>query len=137
MKNYEQIDISGDAGLRIRGETIEELFENAALGASELMADTSKITETEKKDINLTAESQEHLLVIWLNELIFLFDAYGFIGRKFSVILKDNSLNAHVSGGTFDPGINEGRLLVKAATYNSLSLKKTGFGWEATVVFDI
>ena len=34
MKNYEQIDISGDVGLRIRGENLEELFESAAPGES-------------------------------------------------------------------------------------------------------
>ena len=32
MIKYEQIDISGDKGLRICGKTIEELFENAGIG---------------------------------------------------------------------------------------------------------
>ncbi len=137
MNNYEQIDISGDAGLRIRGVTVEELFEHAAIGMSELIADTSTIKETERKEISLSSDSHESLLVLWLNELVFLFDTHGFIGKFFSVRILGNMLKATVSGGFFNPDINEGRLLVKAATYNSLSLTKYNSGWEATVIFDI
>ncbi|GBE04907.1 hypothetical protein BMS3Abin10_00525 [bacterium BMS3Abin10] len=66
-----------------------------------------------------------------------MFDTYGYIGRSFSVNLKNNSLSAVISGGVFDPRVNESRLLIKAATYHGLSVKKAGSGWEATVIFDI
>ncbi len=137
MIKYEQIDISGDTGLRIRGKTIVELFENAGIGMYTLITDTSKIKKTAKKEITLSSDSSENLLVQWLNELIYQFDAHNFIGTAFFIELKDYQLNAHVSGGLFDQKTNESRLLLKAATYNSLSVKKTASGWEAMVVFDI
>ncbi len=137
MKKYESLDISGDAGLRIRGENLEELFENAAAGMSGLITNTSGIKETEKKEFVLSFDNHESLLVRWLNEIIFLFDAHGFIGRLFSVSFKGNTLEARISGGIFDPEVNEGRLLIKAATYHRLSLKKINSHWEATVIFDI
>ena len=137
MKKYEQLDISGDAGLRIWGENLEELFANAAEGMSELITDLPGIEETEGKEIFLSSERNEDLLVKWLNEIIFLFDTYGFIGKRFDVSLKDNTLKAIVSGGIFNVGINESRLLVKAATYHGLSLKKDNSHWEAVVIFDI
>lgn len=137
MKRYEQIDISGDAGLTIYGKTLEELFENAAAGLSELITDLSVVEVSEVKAVSLSAESREGLLIQWLNELVFMLDAYNFIGRDFSVHLENNSLQATVSGGFFDPDINESRLLVKAATYHGLSLEKSGAVWVATVIFDI
>lgn len=137
MKKYETLDIAGDMGLKIWGKTLEELFENAAAGISELITDTFKIKETEKKYFVLSSDDHESLLVRWLNELIFLFDAHGFIGKLFSVSLQGNTLKAEVLGGTFNPEINEGRLLIKAATYHKLSLKRTNSKWEATVIFDI
>ncbi len=137
MKKYEQIDISGDVGLHISGNTLKELFENAALGMSDLITDISGLKETEKREITLDSDSRENLLVLWLNELIFMFDTYGYIGRSFSVNLKNNNLSAVISGGVFDPRVNESRLLIKAATYHDLSVKKAGAGWEATVIFDI
>jgi SHS2 domain-containing protein len=137
MKIYEQLDISGDIGLRVWGKTLEELFENAAIGMSGLITDTSNIEETGEREITLSSDSNEGLLIQWLNELIFLFDAEGFIGKVFKVSLHDNGLKAKVSGGNFNPEVNESRLLIKAATYHGLSLKKNNSHWEATVIFDI
>ncbi len=137
MKKYEQIDISGDVGLRIWGKTLEELFANASEGMYELMTDTSGIKEKEKKEISLNSVSTESLFVKWLNELVFLFDAYGFIGKKVLINIQDNTLAATVSGGAFDTVVHESRLLIKAATYHGLSMKKIGSRWEAEVIFDI
>ncbi|NOZ69628.1 MAG: archease [Deferribacteres bacterium] len=151
MKKYEQIDISGDVALRVWGRTLEELFRNAAEGLSDLITDRGGIKETEEREIVITGENMEGLLVQWLNELVFLFDTYGFIGKQFSISLghaQDDSmpgsgrrgkvrLTARISGGCFTPGVNESRLLVKAATYHGLSFRHVNSGWEAVVVFDI
>jgi SHS2 domain-containing protein len=137
MKNFETLDMSGDAGLKVRGSSLEELFSNAASGMSGLITDTRDITVTEERESFLKSDSLEDLLILWLNELIFLFDRDGFIGKSFTMNLQGNTLAAQISGGIFDPEINERRLLVKAATYHRLSLKKMKSHWEAVVVFDI
>ena len=146
MKKSEQLDISGDAGLRIWGENLEELLANAAEGLGELITDLSRIEETDIREVVLSNGRNEDLLVKWLNELIFLFDTYGFIGKRFDVSLsplltkgvqEGVTLKAIVSGGIYIPEVNESRLLVKAATYHGLSLKKYNSHWEAVVIFDI
>ncbi len=141
MKKYEQLDISGDAGLKIWGKNLEEIFENAALGMYGLITDTSRIKETEKKEVFLSSDNNENLLVQWLNELVFFFDTYGFVGKNININIENNSgninLNARISGGIFDPENNESILLIKAATYHGLSIKKINVQWEATVIFDI
>lgn len=150
---YQQIDISGDVGLRVLGRTPEELLGNAAAGMSDLITDMSKINETVRREVSLTSDFIENLLIQWLNELIFLFDTYGFIGKTFSVgIRKDLSspllseatekkiplyLRAKISGGIFDAAIHERRLLIKAATYHNISVKKVDTFYEAIVIFDI
>lgn len=146
MKKYEQLDISGDVSLRIWGENLEELLANAAEGLGELITDISGINETERREVVLSSERSEDLLVNWLNELIFLFDTYGFIGKGFDVSLsplltrgEQNgvTLKVTVSGGIYIPEVNESRLLVKAATYHRLSLTKDNSQWKALVIFDI
>ena len=140
MKKYEQLEISGDVSLRIWGENLEELFANAAEGLSNLITDLSGIKETESKEVVLSSERNEDLLVNWLNELIFLFDTHGFIGKRFEVSVsggQEVKLKAILSGGIYIPEVNESRLLVKAATYHGLSLKKDNSQWKAEVVFDI
>lgn len=137
MNKIEQIDISGDVGIKVRGKTLEELFENAAIGMVGLMTNPFKIKETEKKDISLKVENFENTLVQWLNELVFLFDTYGFTGKVFSVSFQGDTFSAAVSGGIFVPERDGQKLLIKAATYHNLSLRKTNSHWEATVIFDI
>ncbi|MBS1111955.1 MAG: hypothetical protein H6Q95_247 [Nitrospirae bacterium] len=137
MKNIETLDMSGDAGLKVRGSSLEELFANAASGMSGLITDMRDIASTEERESSLKSDSLEDLLILWLNELIFLFDRDGFIGKSFNVNLEGNTLTAKISGGIFDPSLNEKRLLLKAATYHRLSLKKMKSIWEAVVVFDI
>ncbi|HCC68498.1 MAG TPA: archease [Nitrospiraceae bacterium] len=137
MKKFETLDISGDVGLKVWAQELGELFENAALGMFELITNTDAVSEKEEKEIAIEASDNDSLLVRWLNELIFYFDTYGFIGKRFNVNIEDKKLKAKVFGATFDPESNESRLLVKAATYHMLSLKKTDSLWEATVIFDI
>jgi len=137
IKQFEQIDISGDVGLKVWGQDLEELFKNAATGMSELITDVSIVPESESREVHVVAESNEDLLVHWLNELVFLFDTYNYIGKSYSVSIANKKLKAEISGGTFEPSTNESRLLIKAATYHDLSLTKTSSHWEATIIFDI
>jgi SHS2 domain-containing protein len=137
IKQFEQVDISGDVGIKVWGQDLEELFENAAIGMAELITDVSAVPESESREVHVVAESNEDLLVQWLNELVFLFDTYNYVGKSFSLSIINKKLKAVISGGTFDPSTNESRLLIKAATYHDLSLSKTNTHWEATIIFDI
>ena len=136
-KQFEQVDISGDVGIKVWGQDLEELFKNAAIGMSALITDVSTVPESESREVHVIAESNEDLLVQWLNELVFLFDTYNYIGKSFSLSIINKKLKAEISGGTFDPSTSESRLLIKAATYHDLSLSETSTHWEAKVIFDI
>src|SRR4030042_5018864 len=82
MEMFKVLDISGDVGIKAFGENIKEVFINASVGMYSLITNLDSIKE--KKTIEISAESHslDGLLVSWLNELIFHFDTYGFIGKK-------------------------------------------------------
>ncbi|GAB6182849.1 archease [Thermodesulfovibrio hydrogeniphilus] len=134
---YELIDIAGDVGLRITGDSIEELFINAGKGLYSLITEPSTIEAIETKAIEIKADSIEELLVSFLNEIIFLFDAYGFLGREIDVTIHDFTLKAKIEGEYFNPDKHEGKLLLKAATYHDLKIEKKDGKFSARVVFDI
>ncbi len=137
IKQFEQIDISGDVGLKVWGQDLEELFKNAAIGMSGLITDVSAVPESETREVHVLAENNEELLVQWLNELVFLFDTYNYVCKSYSVSIVNKKLKAITSGGIFDPSTSQSGLLIKAATYHDLSISKTNTHWEATVIFDI
>ena len=138
MKPFKILDISGDVGLTAYGRSEEEAFANAAVGMYSLITDPGAIHEKKALDISVENRSREGLLVSWLNELIFHFDAYGFIGKKIGVEhFSDNKITARISGEEFDPDRHEGNLLIKAATYHRLRIEKIRDTWEIDVIFDI
>ena len=138
MKQFETIDISGDAGIRAFGSDLPELFANAGTGMYSLITDLKDIGEAQHLAVTAQSETLEGLFIAWLNELVFHFDAYGFVGKKIAIVnLTGTSISAVLSGEEFDPSRHAQGLLVKAATYHRLSVEKRGDHWEADVIFDI
>ncbi len=138
MKTFEVIDISGDAGVRAYGETLPDLFVNAAMGMYSLITDPATVKEERHIALDIESYSLEGLLVSWLNELIFHFDTYGFVGKTILVAaFRENRMSARVSGEDFDPERHEKRLLIKAATYHMLKIENRDGRWVTDVIFDI
>ncbi len=138
---YEVIDISGDAGIKAYGKTCEEAFANAGMGMYSLITDIGNIDERRQVDVEVKSDAIEGLLVSFLNELIFRFDAYGFIGNRIEITAFSPQppafVEAKIYGEEFDIDRHERRLLVKAATYHNIRVEKTGDKWEIEVIFDI
>ena len=138
MKRFELIDITGDAGIRAFGNSLDALFKNAAAGMYSLIADPGSIIPRKSIEIKAEGASQEGLLVAWLNELIFHFDTYGFIGRDIHIHQLNNTLiMSTIDGEDFVPERHGRGLLIKAATYHKLKIERKEDHWEADVIFDI
>ena len=138
MDAYEVIDISGDVGIRAFGKDLQEVFVHAALGMYSFITDIEAVQAKTPLDIQVESESLEDLLVSWLNELIFHFDTYGFIGKNIAITeFTEGNLTARLDGEEFDPERHEGNLLIKAATYHQLSIIQINDLWKAEVIFDI
>jgi SHS2 domain-containing protein len=117
---------------------LEEIFLNAATGMYSLITAPESVTPQKSIDVEASSDFVEGLLVSWLNELIFHFDTYGFIGKEIHIHeLHDTLLRATVTGEDFVPERHGGGLLIKAATYHKLKIEKREDHWEAEVIFDI
>jgi SHS2 domain-containing protein len=154
MEKFEILDIAGDVGLKAFGESKQEVFVHAALGMYSLITNTDILKDQKSITVSVESHALDGLLVSWLNELIFHFDAYGFIGKRIVVAEFTPSLTlppqgggtggdeafrlkATVYGEEFDPEHHEGKLLIKAATYHRLKIEKKDHVWETEIIFDI
>lgn len=135
---YEHLDVSGDAGVRATGKTLEEAFASAALGMYSLVTDLRSVREEKSIRVEVKSYSREELLVGWLNELVFQFDTYGFVGKRVQIkSLEEDRIVATVTGEEFDPQRHAGNLLIKAATYHGLRFERRDGEWLLEVLFDI
>ena len=137
-KPYETFEHTADVGLRARGDTLEDLFANAACGMFEILAELGNVNPTVGEEIRIEAVDLPELMVNWLNELLFRWETQQVLFARFDVQeVKETSLEAAVRGETYDPKRHEVFADIKAATYHNLSIAKQGNIWLAEIVLDI
>ena len=135
---YRQLPHTADLAWQIRGDSLPELFENAACALVSTMTDRRYLRRLEKREIEVESPDREALLVDWLNRLLYLFDVEGFLGREFQLdTLTDQRLEATAWGEVFDPERHPEKTAIKAATYHHLEIVPRGAGWQATVILDL
>jgi len=134
---YEVLEHTADIGIVAYGQRLEDAFANAAVGLFNLITDLDQVKEETFREIEVEANDQEGLLVGWLNELIYLFDAENILFRRFEFQeLCPTRLKARAFGEKVDTSRHPIKLGVKAATYHQLQVKK-GDGYRVQVIFDI
>lgn len=137
-KGFIILDHTADIGITAYGADIKDLFVNASVGLFSLMTDLGNIKETTHKDIELTAEDEDVLLVEWLNELIYIFEVEHIVFKRFEIEqLTANKIKVKCYGEKIKPSHETLKREIKAATYHMLRITKGDKGYEVTVIFDI
>ena len=137
-KAFEIINHTADIGIIAYGTDVEELFSNAALALFSLITEPESVEEKLHLDLEVSSEDRDSLLVEWLNELIYIFDAKHILLNRFDIeSLTHNELKATCYGEGFDPMKHKIKMGVKAATYHMLKLDKSGDGCKAQIILDI
>jgi SHS2 domain-containing protein len=122
-KGFRILDHPADLGIEAYGKTLAEAFEQAALGLVSIIADASKVEGRNCRNVTLEGSDLEHLLVRWLEEILYLYDGEHFIGGRFQISqLESRWLQAVVYGEPFDPIRHQTRMDVKAITYHQLKV---------------
>ena len=139
MEPYEIVEHTADIGIRGSGRTPEELFANMARGVFSLVVPPEEVRPAEKRTVRAQADGWEGLLVAWLRELLYLFDAQHFLPASFTIRRLDpTAIEAELSGEALDPARHTLGREVKAVTYCDLSFQQGADGaWSAQVILDI
>jgi len=141
VKKYEYDDsvAIGDCAYHAFGQTLEELFVNAGLAATECMVDPDTVDADQEQEIELSADSESNLLYEWLEEIVYLKDAEDIFLTDFQIEFLDGNkkLRAKARGEKINPQKHGIKADVKAVTMYRFDLKKTEEGWEAFIVLDL
>jgi SHS2 domain-containing protein len=137
-RGFEIIDHTADVGIIAYGADVKELFSNAALALFSLITEPESIEEKLQRGLEISSEDRDSLLVEWLNELIYLFDAEHILFSKFEIEeLSRNQLKATCYGEKIDPSKHRIRTGIKAATYHMLEVDRDNNGYKAQIIFDV
>ncbi|MGH2349388.1 MAG: archease [bacterium] len=135
---YEIFEHTADVGIEARGASLPEVFASAAEGMMSLLIDPGAVRAAEHREVRMAADDLEGLLVDWLNELLVLLNADGFVPGGFDVteVSESPALVADISGEPVDPARHRFRLDIKAATYHQVRVAKND-EWIARVILDV
>lgn len=138
MGGFEFLEHTADLGVVGRGETLAEALAWAATGMFSAVADLAEVRPLQSVEVSVTSTDRDALAVDWLNELLYRYEAEGFLPRTFDVSVNGTgtALEARCLGEPADPVRHCLRSAVKAATFHGLEVAHNG-EWRVQVILDI
>lgn len=132
-KSYEEVEHTADLALRVHGKDTKELFVNAARAMFAEIGGEPGSPRIER-EVQVEGVDYESLLVNWLNELLYLYEANRETWVDFEIVeLEPDRLTAIVRGGP----TSEAHTLIKAATLHNIAIQERDEGLRVTIVFDV
>lgn len=132
------LEHTADVGFEAFGSTREEAFENAARALLHLMMDSRTVERRQEVPIEVRGADPLNLLVNWLSEILYLYEAEHWRFRDFELTkCEDRIASGRAWGEQFDRARHQTNLQVKAITYHQLRLEEYQGGWRAQVYVDI
>lgn len=135
---YEIIDHTADLGIRVFGDNAADLFKNAALALSNLLADTRLLRGSRSIVIQVSGDDWPDLMVNWLREILYLWNGEAELVQRVEIeSIREKRMASRVF---FDPYSPQKHILnheIKAVTYHQIQVIDTGSRWEATIIFDV
>lgn len=135
---WEHFEHGADVGVRGRGSTPAEAFEQAALALTAVTADISDVGETTRVDFSCEADDIEDLFLDWLNAVVFQMATGGLLFHRYRAELDGHRLRGAAWGEPVDPARHHPVVEVKGATYTELAVRQQEDGsWMAQTVVDV
>ncbi len=104
----------------------------------DVVVDTTSVRTLLTREVRVSAEDSEQLLVAWLSELNFLHQTRGELYADFEVTHSGGGrVVGRAMGEKLDPARHRLRTEIKGITYHGLRVTKGEHGWEGTVIFDV
>jgi tRNA nucleotidyltransferase (CCA-adding enzyme) len=135
---WEHFSHQADIGIRGRGASKEEAFEQAAIALTAVITDREKVEPIQCVTIQREDMDDELLFAEWLNALIYEMATRKLLFSRFRVGLSGSSLVAEAWGEPVDVAKHQPAVEVKGATYTALRVGQESDGtWIAQCVVDV
>jgi SHS2 domain-containing protein len=135
---YRIIEHTADTGFEVLGSTKKQIFESAATAFFNIMWQIDDPQENEPETIEVTGNDLEELLVNFLEEFLYLYDAKRLVCTRLQVgEIREHSIYAKAWLQEFNPNKDKELLGVKAVTYHQLFIGKKNDTWTARIFLDI
>jgi SHS2 domain-containing protein len=135
---FELLEHTADVGIIATGGSLAEALSWAARGMFSVIVELDDVAPLESLEVSVASPDQEALTVDWLNELLYRYEAEGFLPKEYLVSVDETGTNltAQCLGEPFDPERHHILTSVKAATYHELMVTHNQ-EWQIRVILDV
>jgi len=138
MPHFTFLDHTADMGIRVTAPTLGGLFENAAQSLMQIMIKQRPAARTSILRLSVSGEDLSDLMVRWLGEILYLLQGESKVVMDIDIdSITETRLEATLLVDPFNPKQHVVITEIKAVTYHQIEVGRRGYGWEATVVFDL
>lgn len=133
---YEIFEHTADIGIKVFGNTFNEIYNNSVESFADLMVDTTGLVTEKSRNVSLDSKSPDTLLVDLLSLILYNFEAENilFLRSELEYDSKETRITGTLYGAEVPDDIDY-RNVIKAVTYHGLECSpEKGY---AKVVFDI
>jgi tRNA nucleotidyltransferase (CCA-adding enzyme) len=126
-----------DIGVVGVGPTKAEAFRQAALALTAVITDPRSVRLEQPVPVSCRAQSDELLLVEWLNALVYEMAVRTMLFGDYAVEIEGGELRGTAYGEPVDVDRHEPAVEIKGATLTALQVATSADGWRAQCVVDV
>jgi predicted phosphoribosyltransferase/SHS2 domain-containing protein len=135
---WEHFPHDADIGVRGRGATVAEAFEQAALALTAVVTEPTSVREEEHLTIERESAGVEDLFYDWMNALVYEMAVRKLLFSRYQVNIEGPRLRATAWGERVDVARHQPAVEIKGATYTELRVAREPDGaWIAQCVVDV
>ena len=135
---WEHFSHQADMGIRGRGASKEEAFEQAAMALTAVITDPNKVEPRTSIMVEQDDADDELLFADWINALVYEMATRKMLFGRFRVAFAGQSLMGEAWGEPVDIAKHQPAVEVKGATYTALQVRQESGGeWIAQCVVDV
>lgn len=137
-ERFEVLEHTAEVGVASYGPTAAAALAQAGLALTSVLTDLSAIAERCERRFAVEGRDAVDLLVVWLSELVYVFDVEHLIFGRFALdVSPDWQLSGTGYGEPFDRRRHPLKLQIKAVTYHQAALTSEDGVWRAKAYLDV
>ncbi|MCC5857625.1 MAG: archease [Ectothiorhodospiraceae bacterium] len=135
---WQHFNHGSDIGIRGIGHSMEEAFEQAALGLTAVICDPDAVHPRQVIEVSCENPDPELLFVDWIDAVVYQITTRQMLFSHFEVRIAGNRLTAELYGEPIHREHHQPAVEVKGATLTELAVIHSNNGrWRAQCVVDV
>jgi SHS2 domain-containing protein len=134
--SFKEISHTADVKIQARAPTLESLFSETCNALMQVMYGTSRKGQI-KREIVVTSDDTESLLLEFLSEVLFVSEVEGIVFSAAQVRINGSNLHADMEGEPFNKDRHAQGTEVKGISYSGLSIRQDANGYMVDILFDV